>query len=204
MDKSKVSRVIKHCSGGLIIETEDTSGTFITHYINRLGVEENSFNKRATVLPMDRIDYYIGDFTSNSIQDKALTYLLDTYKGKVKKVIKRSGDFNFLIELKDKVISINSIGWILPFNNISVDYMESEIIQNFEDEKLAVINTDLIGTKETAKEGDIVEAWYGKEIIQGRISRVYNEESTLNIIYDNETKHTAIFRGSIIKVLKCA
>lgn len=181
-------RVIKYCGGGLGIEliNEDS---YKTIYVNTEGEEEFNYNKRLSVLPMDTILYFKDELTINQLQEERLK----EFKDNTIKIIKRKGDENIIVELQDKIASINPIGWVLEFNNCKAIYEESEIVKAEE----KPTNREVIG--DDVKVGDIVEAYYGKEIIQGEIVREYGVgNQILNIIFDSGKKHTAIGRLAVI------
>lgn len=55
---------------------------------------------------------------------------------------------------------------------------------------------------EDVKVGDIVQAYYGKEVIQGEIVSEYGTgNQILNIVFDNGKKHTAIGRIAVIRII---
>lgn len=187
-----INRIIQYCGGGLGIELKVEYG-FRTIYVNRDGKEEYEFNKKISVLPMDKIVYYKEKLKTNELQEQRLKELKDN----IIKVVRRKGDGNIIVELKDKVISINPVGWILEFNNCKAAYEEDEIINNTTEK-----HTEKKVIGESVKVGDIVQAHYGKEIIQGEVIREYGTgNQILNIIFDNGKKHTAIGRRAVIGIV---
>lgn len=124
----RLNRIIHYCGGGVGIELEDEKN-FKTIYVNLKGKEEFSYNKRSSMIYLDKV-IWIKD------QQQATEKPLDIKKVKV---------------------------------------------------------------------GDIVEAQYGNDIIDGKIINEYGLNNwILNIVFDNGKKHTAIGRQAITKILKCA
>lgn len=192
--RENLSRIIKYCSGGWGIEL-DTADGFETIYINRQGKEEFTKKKKLPVLPMDKILHYKENLHTNEIQEKKLEEIKSKYK--VLKEIRRKGDENVIIELENKVISVIPKGWVLEFHGCKTIYKEDEVIREFEE----II--DIEAMRESIKVGDLVEAMHGDRIIRGEICRVYGLDNvTLNIIFDNGKKHTAIPRMCVLKKLR--
>lgn len=190
-----LNRIIHYCGGGVGIELKQEDG-FRTIYVNREGKEEFTKDKKLAVLPMDKILLYKEELKTNEIQEQRLTELKDN----IIKVVRRKGDENVIVEIKDKVISINSKGWILEFNNCKTIYEEKEILNTATEEP-----KDKNSIGESVRVGDIVQAYHGKEIIQGQIVQEYGiGNQILNIIFDNGKKHTAIGRIAVIEIIKGA
>lgn len=193
MENENLSRTIKYSGGGLGIEFNTEEG-FQTVYVNRDGEKEFTKDKRLSVLPMDKILYYRKELEINNLQEDKLQELKLKYKES--NIIKRKGDENILVEVPGKVISINTLGWVLEFNEIQAVYEENEIIKDNVAEDLQYI-------QDYVKPGDFVQAMYGKEVIEGKIIREYGlGNEILNIVFDN--KHTAIGRRHVIKILKAS
>lgn len=187
-----VNRIIKYCSGGLGVEIKEED-SYKTIWVNREGKEEAVFQGKTSVLPMDRIIYYTEELKANELQEERLREL-KVSKSDLEE-IRRKGDENIIAIANNRIYSINSKGWILEYENIKAIYTEDEVIKEHEEESLE-------NMQESIKENDLVEAYHGKRKIKGRICRVYGQgEKILNIIFDNETKHTAIGRMSIIRRL---
>lgn len=127
-----ISRIILYKKGAIGIEIKKNTG-YITHYINAKGIDEFILNKKSSVLPWDKILYYnpeIDYINPSEKQLKELNVLLRTDKNRIKRIIKRKGDENILVEMVNQIISINPIGWVLPFNNITkIDCKDSEIFK---------------------------------------------------------------------------
>ncbi|NOW85565.1 hypothetical protein B0H39_003446 [Clostridium beijerinckii] len=192
MENENLSRLIKQCCGYIAIEIayEDS---YVTTYINMMGIKEFDSPKKVQVLPMDKILYYKSlDFKANNTQEEKLLKIKD----KALKVIRRKGDENIIIITEKNVISINSIGWVLEWNGIKVIYDEDEVEKDEILQEAQLIEEDL-------KVGDSVEATYGGEVIQGVVSRIYGPGNvTINIIFDG--KHSAFFRGHVRKIHESA
>lgn len=186
-----LSRIIKYCGGGYGIELQEETN-IRTIYVNKEGKEEFTRENRMPVLPMDKILHSkIADSPLNSLQEEKLKEL----KGKhpMAKVIRRKGDENVILELENKVISVNRKGWVLEFNNVQAVYSLDEVVRE---------EIDLKDMQWSAKAGDIIETTYGKEVIAAEVYRIYNFGYTLSIIWDK--KHTAIPRCAIRKILRSA
>ena len=179
MKNENLSRLIIHCSGGLLIELFNQEA-YKTICINLSGVKEFEYDKKASPLPMDKIIYYKNEFKANGIQEKKLLEIQD----RVLKVIRRKGDENIIALTEDKVISINSKGWVLEFNNINVCETEVIINKNAVEEKVRV--------------DDNVEVQYGEDIFKGVVTRIYNNGDTINCIFDN--RHSAFYRKCVRKI----
>lgn len=193
-ENENLSRVISYFSGGLGIELQEEN-EFKTIYVNAEGKEEFTKNKKLPVLPMDRIIYYKNELKANEIQEKKLLSLKQ--ENNDLKVIRRKGDENIIAELTSKVISINSIGWVLEFQEVKAIYSEDEVVQ--------AETIDIKEIQSKVKVGDIIESTYSGKVILGRVIRVYGPcNETLNIIFDNEKSHTAIPRLMVKKILECA
>lgn len=191
MKNENLSRVIKYCGGGLGIELQEETN-IRTIYVNEEGKEEFTRENRMPVLPMDKILHSkIADSPLNSLQEEKLKEL----KGKhpMAKVIRRKGDENVILELENKVISVNRKGWVLEFNNVQAVYGTDEVARE---------EIDLKDMQWSAKAGDIIETTYGKEVIAAEVYRIYNSGYTLSIVWDE--KHTAIPRCAIRKILRSA
>ncbi|ACQ52997.1 hypothetical protein [Clostridium botulinum] len=193
MENDNLSRIIKYFGGGLGIELTAAEG-FKTIYVNVQGKEEFTKEKKLPVLPMDKILLYQKDLQPNEIQEEKLKEIKS--KHKALKEIRRKGDDNIILELQDKVISINTIGWSLEFNNVQATYLEDEVIE--ED-----IVEDLQSIQKKVKPGDFVQAQHGKELIEGTITHEYGiGNEILNIVFGN--KHTAIGRIHVMEIIKSA
>jgi len=194
-ENDNLHRIIQYCGGGVGIEIKDNI-QYKNVYVNREGKEEFTSNKKSSVLPMDKLLYYKEDLKANELQEEQLKQLRQ--KDGIKKVIRRKGDENILVEYEDKVISIIPKGWVLEFKNIQVLHDEDDV--EGEDPP-----KDIEKMQKKVKVGDIVKASFGKEVITGEICRVYGPGNvTLNIIFSNGTKHTAIPRMCVLEIIKCA
>jgi hypothetical protein len=195
MQNENLSRIIRYCGGGLGIELKEGQ-EYKTIYINQLGKEEFTYNKKSSVIPMDRILFYKESLTTNEIQEDKLKEIKKTLE--IKKIIRRKGDENILIVTAGKVISIIPKGWVLEFYGVQAIHDEDEVER--ED-----FSQDIEEIRAKIKVGDTVEAKHGNKIITGRICHVYGPGNiSLNILFDNETKHTAICRVNIINLIKIA
>ena len=194
--KNDATRIIRYCGGGLGIEFKEGC-EFKSLYINKAGEIVFECDRQLTVIPMDRILYCKEKTTFNAVQTDKIHELLCNSRDKIQRVIKRNGDNNVLIEFSGKVISILPNGWTLEYESIAeVECSQEEIfLIPTKVEKQEIKLNPLI-----VKVGDHVKAMYGKEVIEGEIVQAYNG-TTLNIIFDNKTKHTAIHRSYVIKVL---
>lgn len=121
-----VLRVIRYYCGYIGIEITN-SDLIVTHVIERQGIEY-SFSGRAGVLPWDKIIFNSDEVIYTSVQIKRLNTILDKDTNKIKRVIKRKGDLNILIQEVNKVISILPNGWVLEFEKtILIEYQIDEI-----------------------------------------------------------------------------
>lgn len=176
---NELSRVIKYAGGGLGIELKNESD-FKTIYVNKVGEEEFVTPTQATVQPIDKIVLFKNDYEINEIQRGKLADLKQRYN--LKHYIKRNGDRNVIVKTNEKVISINPKGWILEYSEA---IHETNEVLEFENVKVEY------------KVGDLVEAKYGKELIVGSIYSRYENQDSVNIVWDN--KHSAFHISSIIR-----
>lgn len=195
---SELNRVISYSGGGVGIELVYGS-SYRTIYVNSQGKEEFTSERKLPVLPMDKIIYYqnpIGTF--NDTQEDKLKELMVKYPEA--KVIRRKADDRIHVGLVDKVISINPIGWILEYQGCKAVYEDDEV-----DIQKPILETNAEEAQSEIKLGDIIEAQHGQRLIKGEIVNVYGPGGvTLNIVFDNGTKHTAIHRSKVTKLIKCA
>ncbi|KEH89131.1 hypothetical protein Z965_03845 [Clostridium novyi A str. BKT29909] len=200
MKNENLSRLIKYYSGGLGIELIAPGG-FKTIYVNKQGIEEFKFDKRINVLPMDQVLYYKHELKINDLQENMLKTIKDKYKDL--KEIRRKGDENIIVEVHGKVISINSKGWILEFNNVQAIYSPNGIIQEQNEKSEAI---DIKQMQKSVKVGDRVQAYRSKsEIITGVITREYgigNEILNISFKRGDVGVATAIGRRQVIKILE--
>lgn len=195
LEDQNLSRLIKYYSGGVGIELvcEDN---YKTIYVNTDGKKEFTIPNKVPVLPLDRILYYkISSIPPNNTQEEKMRELLE--KVPFKRVVKRNGDENILVELGSGVISVTPIGWVLLFETINhVECMEDEVYLVSKE----VTETN-IGYR--VKVGDYVQARYGKGLIEGEIVSEYGlGNEMLNIVFSEGTKHTAIGRKAVRKNIK--
>ncbi len=202
ISKGNVTRIIKHCGGGSLIETYNFNGGYSSIYVNKLGNEEFSFNKQAPVLPMDEVIFYDGaEIVNTSIQEEVLEKIQGSFDN-IEKAIRRRGDYNLLIKAGNKLISILQDGKVLEFNNLEI--LEGEAHENSINniESLDNVQNDLKELQRSVKIGHIVEDHLGTSNIIGCITHVYgNYNESLCISFDNETKSTAIPRILVQKIL---
>lgn len=211
ISKYKVVRAIK---SGKSLELEIiTKEGFVAYWIDKSGNEEFHFNKRASILPWDKVIYYSKEFQNPSltkIQEKHYNeFLNESDTKKIKRVIHRKGDLNILIEYSGKIIDILPNGWVLEFNNINhIDCMEDEIVTNYLNKKNNVkVPSQIVTSKIEVEVGDLVQALHGTENIEGRITRKYGmDNDILNIEFKrgNSLVCTAIGRRHVIKILSSA
>ncbi|GAB6149860.1 hypothetical protein [Clostridium novyi] len=195
-----LSRIIKYCGGGLGIELIAPGG-FKTIYVNKQGIEEFKFDKRINLLPMDQVLYYKHELKINELQEDRLKTIKEKYEDI--KEIRRKGDENIIVEVPGKVISINSLGWILEFNNVQAIYSENEVIHE-QNKELKIF--DIKQMQKSVKVGDKVQAYRSKsEIIEGTITREYglgNEILNISFKRGDVGAATAIGRRQVIKILE--
>lgn len=202
MNETKVSRVIL-CDKSIEIET-NVEGKFNTFWISETGDKDFSVSKVATVLPWYKVLYYLPEFKNKpftEIQSNKFNAFLEKNQNKIKRIIHRYGDLNILIEISNKIIDILPNGWVLEFKNIScIDCIENEVIKDY----MININPSIANIGKLVKTGDLVQAFYGKRIIEGRITREYglgNEILNIDFKDKNGLATTAIGRKHILKIL---
>ncbi len=163
MSVTNVRRVVKR-SGYLAIEVQ-TNDEIKTHYIKADGMEDFSVDKETAVLPGDKIIYHSNfEIENTKIQNDKLQQLLCSSRDKIKRVIKRKGDFNILVEMQDKVIDILPNGWALDFETIkSIDCTKDEIFiipEKIESKEPVMNESNLKTMQQSIKVGDFVESEY--------------------------------------------
>lgn len=130
MQNYSVMRIIKYLSSYIGIETELDS-LVKTYYINFKGKIEHIVDHISGVLPMEQILYFNDkvNFKNTSIQDERLKNIISNPYKIVRRVIKRNGDFNIIVERADKLLSILPNGWVLGFDTINfIEYTEDEVL----------------------------------------------------------------------------
>lgn len=199
----KVSRIIRYKAGSIGVEMQDENG-YTTHYLNREGEEEFVFNKKSPVLPWDSILYYNCSHEKlkfNKIQIDLIQKMMLKDRDKIKRILHRKGDENVLIECSNKVLDILQNGWTIEFESISKIECSKDDIYLIPEE-VETKENNLEDMQNKVKIGDFVEAYYGKDIIQGEIVHIYGlEDKILNINFDNATRQTAIGRNAVRKIL---
>lgn len=175
----ELSRIVQYAGGGVGIELYHDN-MFQTIYVNKIGQEEFVTPMQMTVQPIDKIFLFKSDYEINEIQKAKLADLKQRYN--LKHYIKRNGDRNVIVKVNEKVISINPKGWSLEYSEV---IHETNEVLEFENIKVEY------------KIGDLVEARHGKEIIVGSIYSKYQNQDSVNIVWDN--KHSAFHISSIIR-----
>lgn len=197
IDAESTSRIVKNISGSIQVEIK-SKADLKTLYFNKSGSLEFQYNKKATVLPWDKIVFYRSKHIElSNIQQQKLKEVKQKYTSDINKVIHRHGDENVLVEISNKVLSIIPKGWVLEFNNINhVECAKDEVLEDFQKDVGKVVKT-----------GDYVQAEVNGKITNGIIVHQYGlGNSILNISFErNGTKfQTAIGRYAIFKILKAA
>lgn len=200
IDAESTSRIVKNISGSIQVEIKNKLD-YKTLYFNRNGSLEFQYDKKATVLPWDKVVLYRNkNIELNDIQQQRLKEIKQKYESDLKEIIHRHGDENVLIETNNKVLSIISNGWVLEFNNINhVECDEDEILEEFKE-----VQKDI---NKSLKVGDYVQATWNNKIIEGEITREYGlGNAILNISFLNNgvKSATAIGRYAILKILNAA
>lgn len=118
MKNKLVRRVILYCSG--IIGVEVWSGDVVKTICVFKDGHEFSYNTASGVLPADKIVFYSGF----KIKDtrRQLKRLNDLKKhAEIKRIVRRKGDLNILVEFSDKLVSILPNGWVLEFYLMEIE-----------------------------------------------------------------------------------
>jgi hypothetical protein len=196
MKNENLSRIIKYCGGGLGIEIKHNK-SYSTIYVNAAGKKEFEFKNKSRVLPMDKIIYYNEDMKANDLQKKKLKEVMQSEN--IKRGVRRKGDENILVECEEKVISINSKGWKLEFNSISkVECSENEILEIGPEE---VDSGSLEKAQNKIHIGSVIEIVIKGKKTLAKVFSIYNNGDTLSILFDNDTKHTAVHKSCISKII---
>lgn len=171
LDKS--SKIIKTKEGRFILQLENE----VIHLMKN-GSLDFKTGKFPTIAPGDRILKVIEDIEPTEIQKEILSKFC--VENNFEKVIKRKGDKNFIVVDNNEAITINEKGWILNFKQKAV-YLEEEII-----------------SQKDIKINDMVKVDYKGIKYKGKVSYIYNNNCTINVIFDN--KHTAFFKDNIKRI----
>ena len=180
--REDLSRIIHTRSKYLVIELINNK-EYESIYYNEKGLEEFRHSKKALVLINDKILKFNGEFKANELQEKRLYNLKDKYPECIE--IRRKGDENIILILKDKIVSINSLGWELEFFEYKAIYEDDEVVQEKE------------LSKDDLEVGNVVEVRRGDEILKATIFTKYNNGNTYNIVWDG--KHTAVSAKAILR-----
>ena len=172
--KDSCNTIIKTASGALVIEFDKK---YI--YFNSNAIKEFETFAARPILPCDEILIVNKDKSLNEIQLNKLKELC------IEKYIKRKGDNSLIIEGETTRV-INPKGWVLDYNMKPI-YNENEIVYNEIEKKIT-----------NYKVGDIVKAKYLDDEIVGEITRIYNNNETINIKFNN--KVTAFYYKNVFKV----
>lgn len=204
--KERAARIVKQVCGSLLVEIEDR-----TLYFNPDGVNELELKKDMELLPADEILVVNQDRKLNTLQ---LEKLKDTH---VKEYIKRKGDANIIIPRQKHTIVINPRGWILEYLQKPIYHDDELFITEMAKENTNLPNkiaeTDMNITKsmnersvsENDEEEEVVELevddrvefnYDGPQV--GRISRIYNNGETVNVVWNN--KNTAFYYKCVNKI----
>ncbi|MCR3760400.1 hypothetical protein KYB31_15590 [Clostridium felsineum] len=177
MKGENLQRIILQSCGWMAIEGS-YENIFSTKYINTEGQTEFVLEQKTSVLPKDKILYHKTDFEINTIQKQKLQEVKQKYQGQIKRIIHRHGDENILVELGNKLLDIIARGWVLEFTKTThVDCLKDEVIEDF-----TVQNVQNVGN--LVKVGDYVQAFIGKELMEGKITRTYGiANEILNISF---------------------
>lgn len=129
LKKYRIARGILYCHGAIGVEVI-FKDTIATHCIDIKGYEY-AFHSQSRVLPMDKIIYYSSlKIKNKKIQLARLKEQIKLNSDDIQRIIQRKGDFNILIEYKDRVSSILRNGWVLDFYSINkVECSDEEILK---------------------------------------------------------------------------
>lgn len=202
MECGSLTRIIGYCGGGLGIEYKE-DGKFITKYINGEGECEFTKDHSIPLLPMDKILVNnLGEIPMNKIQTDIVNRIVFQPRDNVKRVIKRKGDYNVIVEYDCKIQSIRPDGRQLDFYRVQAVYSKDEVFMDMCKSQSQPSPEEIQGS---VKLGDFVQALFHDRVIEGEIVNVYGlNDAILNIVFDNGTKHTAIGRMAVKRIIKSA
>lgn len=203
---STAARIVKQVCGALLVELEDK-----TLYFNPDGVKELELKKDMELMPADEILVVNQDREVNKLQLKKLEDM------HVTQYIKRKGDANIMVTFPGKCIVINPRGWVLEYlqkpkyhNNelfITERTKESTDLVNYDTEMAIKITKSVNQVTEFENDeneienlqiGDKVEFYYGGNPQVGIVVRIYNNNETVNVTW--EEKYTAFYFKSVKKI----
>lgn len=186
-----LNRIIKYSFGAIGVELKE-GDLYKTIYINNNGIEEFSIQDKSSVLPNDKIIFYNknSEFNTNSIQEERLKEVQE----KAEEVIRRKGDENIIVQLKDKTLSINKKGWVLEFLKTKI---EEEVDKNIK-------KSSKEGSNDEISIGDVIRFQYDKdEVLEGKVTHIYGQ-SKESLCVGFSKGNTAIWKGLVKEIISKA
>lgn len=187
----ELNRIIKYSFGAIGAELKE-GHEYKTVYINSQGKEEFIIPDKSSVLPNDKIIFYnkSSEFNTNSLQEQRLKEVQD----KAESIIRRKGDENIIVQLKDKTLSINKKGWVLEFIKTEIQDESNTNIKKSSKE----------GPNDEISIGDIIRFQYDKdELLEGKVTHVYGQSKESLCVSFNKG-NTAIWRGLVKEIISKA
>ncbi|OVE70016.1 hypothetical protein CCS79_03125 [Clostridium diolis] len=185
------SRIVKTCSGALLVELDDK-----TLYFNSKVINEFNLHINVGIMPEEEIIVVNVDKKINEIQKQKLEAL------QPKQYIKRKGDANLIIP-GEKTIVINPKGWVLEYEQ-KPRYHENEIFNMEVNLQKSYVNNNNnikepsdIASIEFKVDDEVAIEYQGIKAI-GKVVRIYNNGETLNVKWDG--KQTAFYYRNVRKV----
>lgn len=194
--KSIALRIIKCFGGRYSIETEKER---IMLYRN--GKEDYRTNEVRALLPMDNILFAKEDFKVNDKQEQLLEEFEKTRN--IDKVIKRFGDYSYIVITKDSscginIHVINNKGWIIDYKDNPI-YKDEEVIFKNDKEELQHDKEKNQNNIKTIEVGSVVKVKYQNKEYIGKVVRVYGPgNKTVNVIFNG--MHSAFYMDHVESV----
>lgn len=191
--KSIAIKIIKCFGGRYSIETEKER---IMLYRN--GKEDYRTNELRALLPMDNILFAREDFKVNDKQEQLLEEFNKTRN--IDKVIKRFGDYSYIVITKDgncriNTHVINNKGWIVDYKDKPI-YKDEEVIFKNDNEEFKHDNGEIQNDIKTIEIGSIVKVKYQNKEYIGKVVRIYGPSNkTVNVIFNGI--HSAFYMDHI-------
>ena len=186
-----LNRIIKYSFGAIGAELKE-GHEYKTVYINSQGKEEFIIPDKSSVLPNDKIIFYnkSSEFNINSLQEERLKEVQE----KAESIIRRKGDENIIVQLKDKTLSINKKGWILEFIKTEIQ----------DESNINIKKSPKKGLNDEISIGDIIRFQYDKnELLEGKVTHIYGQSKESLCVSFNKG-NTAIWRGLVKEIISKA
>lgn len=132
------------------------------------------------ILPGDEIVIANDEKPFNDVQYKKLLEI------NPKQYIKRKGDLSIIIPTETRNLAITKEGWVIEWKQ-KPKFKENEIFI-----------LEKVQENQEFNVGDMVEFVYKNQNCKGQVTRIYNNNETINVSWDG--KQTAFYHSKLKKV----